>query len=144
EVKTRRNWVELAASYELVRGLLQLRRGDEEKARLAVRAADDLLPPKNPMTAAVRCAAAVTEQRAEAVDQAFEVLDAAGEEDETPASAWLAMGDWLVLLPKEKGGPAAVRLLGQVRSKLPHGDGAAARVHFALLAWQAGAEDEAR
>src|SRR5205823_107701 len=95
EVKTRRNWVELAASYELVRALLELRRGDEQKARQAVRAADDLLPAKNPMTAAVRCAAAVTEQRADAIDQAFAVLEAAHEEDETPASAWLAMGDWL-------------------------------------------------
>ncbi|MFT3839547.1 MAG: serine/threonine-protein kinase [Myxococcaceae bacterium] len=144
EVKARRNWVELSASYELVRALLELRRGDEEKAKQAVRAAEDLLPGKNPMAAAVRCASAVTEHRADAVDQAFDVLKAAREEDETPASAWLAMGDWLVLLPKEQSAPAAVKLLEQVRARLPHGEGAAARVHFALVAWQAGAEEEGR
>jgi hypothetical protein len=144
EVKTRRNWVELSASYELVRALLELRRGDEEKARQSVRAADDLLPPRHPMAAAAKCASAVTEKRPEAVDQAFEVLKAAHDEDETPASAWLAMGDWVVLLPPEQSAPTATRLLQQVRTALPKADGAAARIHFALVAWQAGAEQAGR
>ena len=59
----RRNWIELAASYELIRALLEQRSGDEARARQAVHAADDLLPAHHALSAAVWCATAVTEQR---------------------------------------------------------------------------------
>ncbi len=144
EVEAHRGWVELAASYELTRAVLDFRRGDRARAAQAVHRASELLPPRHPLKAAVWAAIAATEQRPEALPEAFEVLAAAREDDATPASAWLAMGDWLVLLPKEQAGPAAVKLLEQVRTVLPGASGAAARLHFAVVAAQAGAAEVAR
>jgi hypothetical protein len=54
------------------------------------------------------------------------------------------MGDWLVLLPKAQSAPAATRLLDRVKAELDRPEGAAARLHFALVAWQAGAPEAAR